>query len=247
MKKLTVLLLILFGAGCATTGSADKVKLAEGYYLKGLSYLEQKNLELASVEFQRSIQTDKKNKMSYYALGIISDMQDKPKDAEKFYREAIDIDSDFSEAHNALGVVYAKQQRWKEAFKAFSRALDNKLYTTPHISYVNIGDAYMAQREFDKAVEAYRESKRFVNSDFTIMKLGMALFEAGRIKDSIAELQEGVALNSKNVMIRYNLALAHLKDGNKKSAVVEFKKVVDFAPESDLAGKAKDYLKQLKP
>ncbi len=247
MKKLALLMLIALGAGCATTGSVDKVKLAEGYYMKGLSFLEQKNYELASVEFQRSIQTDKKNKMSYYALGIISDMQNKPADAEKYYKEAIDIDSDFSEAHNALGVVYSKEQRWKEALKEFNRALENKLYTTPHIAFVNIGDVYMAQREYAKAAEAYRESKRFVNSDFTIMKLGMALFEGGRIKESIAELQEGVALNPKNITIRYSLALAHLKEGNKKSAVVEFKKVVDIAPESDLAVKAKDYLKQLKP
>jgi len=242
-----IVVLVLLATGCASATSVDKTKMAEGYYMKGLSYLEQKDLEMASVEFQRSVQTNTKNKMSYYALGIISDMQGKPLDAEKYYREAIDIDSEFSEARNALGVVYSKQKRWKEALKEFNKSLENKLYTTPHVPSVNIGDVYMAQHEYGKAAEAYREAKRFVNSDFTILKLGLALFEAGMIKDAIEEFQEGVALNQKNVNIRYSLALAQLKDGNKKSALVEFKKIVDLAPESDIALKARDYIKNLKP
>src|SRR5574337_766036 len=117
-------------AACATTGvTIDKQKMAEGYYMKGLSYLQEKNYELASVEFNRSIQTDSAYKQSYYGLGIISDYQGKLDDARKYYEKAIDLDPDFSEAYNALGVVYSKQQKWKDAIKAFQKALANKLYT----------------------------------------------------------------------------------------------------------------------
>lgn len=246
MKKLLVMS-ILFFAGCATTsGNVDKTKLAEGYYMKGLSYLEQKNYERAFVEFQRSIQTDSKNKWSYYGLGIISDMQGKLDDAVKYYREAIDIDEDFSEAHNALGVVYFKQQKWKEAAKSFKRALENKLYTTPHLPYLNLGDLYAAQKDYDKAIEAYRESKRFVNQDIIIMKLGDVLMEAGKVKEAVAEFQEGVSISPGNQTMRYRLALALLKDGNKKAALLEFKKVVELAPGSELALKAQDYIKTLR-
>lgn len=235
-------------AACATTSSNDvsKTKMAEGYYLKGLSYFQERNLEMASVEFNRSIQTDDSNKLSHYYLGIISDMQGKLDDAIQHYKDAINRDSDFSEAYNALGVVYFKQQKWKEALKDFNKALENKLYTTPHVPYLNIGDLYMAQKDYEKAIAAYRESKRFATYDMTVFKIGTALFEAGRIKEAITEFQEGVNLAPKNAQMRYSLALAYLKDGNKKSALAEFRKTVEMDPVSDAAHKANDYIKTLR-
>ena len=246
MKKV-VLMVFLALAGCVTAGPpVDKAKMAEGYYTKGLAYLEEKNLELASVEFNRSIQTDSSYKRSYYGLGIISDYQGNLDAARKYYEKAIDQDENFSEAYNALGVVYFKQQKWKEAIKAFNKALANKLYTTPHIPYINLGDLYMAQKDYPKAIEAYRQSLQFVNLELTVQKLGTAFFEAGRVKEAISEFQEGVGMSPQNASMRFSLAVALLKDGNKKSALSEFKKAADLAPKSEVARKANDYIKTLR-
>ncbi len=245
--KAFVMVVLFALAGCATTATpVSKTKMAEGYFQKGLAYYDQKNYELASVEFHRSIQTDSSNKLPYYYLGILNDTQGKPDDAIKYYKEAISLDSDFSEAYNALGVVYVKQGKWNEALKSFNKALENKLYSTPHIPYLNMGDMYMTQKKYDKAAEAYRESKRYANLELTSFKLGTALFEAGRTKDAIREFQEGVAIAPQNAYLRYSLAVAFLKDNNKKAAIVEFKKVADLAPGSEIAQKAKDYIKTLR-
>ena len=172
MKRAIALVILLAAAGCTTSGTTvDKSKMSEGYYMKGLSFLEQKNFEMALVEFERSIQTDSNNKMAYYAIGHVNDLQSKWEEAEKYYKKAISIDSDFSEAHNALGVVYFKQREWKKAIKSFERALKNKLYTTPHLPYLNMGDLYMAKKEYDNAINAYRESKLYANLEFTVFKL----------------------------------------------------------------------------
>jgi Tfp pilus assembly protein PilF len=241
-----IVLLVL--TGCVTTGgnTVDKAKMAEGYYMKGLSHLQEKNYEMASVEFNRSLQHDGTFKQSYYGLGIISDYQGKLEEAAKYYQKAIDQDPDYSEAYNALGVVYSKQRKWKEAVKAFNKALANKLYTTPHIPYLNLGDLYMEQKEYEKAAEAYRESKRFVNIEWTVIKLGTALLEAGKTKEAISEFQEGIGLAPQNANMRYSLGLAYLKDGNRKSAFTEFKKAAELAPKSDLAQKAGEYIKILR-
>jgi Tfp pilus assembly protein PilF len=242
-----VLIALLAFTGCVTTGNTvDKTKMAEGYYMKGLSHLQEKNYEMASVEFNRSLQNDSTFKQSYYGLGIISDYQGKLEDAAQYYLKAIDQDPDYSEAYNALGVVYSKQKRWKEAVKAFNKALVNKLYTTPHIPYLNLGDLYMEQKEYEKAAEAYRESKRFVNIEWTVIKLGTALLEAGKTKEAISEFQEGIGLAPQNANMRYSLGLAYLKEGSKKSALTEFKKAAELAPKSDLALKANEYIKILR-
>jgi type IV pilus assembly protein PilF len=247
MKRTFIWVVLLALAGCVSaTPKIESAKMAEGYYMKGLSHLQEKNYELASVEFNRSIQTDSHYKQSYYGLGIIMDYQGKYAEAEKYYEKAIDLDSDFSEAYNALGVVYSKQQQWKEAIKCFNKALANKLYTTPHIAYLNLGDAYMMQKDYTKAAEAYRESKRFVNLELTIFRLGNALYEAGRIKEAISEFREGVGMAPQDQEMRFGLALAFLKDGNKKSAQAEFEKVVKLNPKNEMALKANDYIKTLR-
>ncbi len=247
MRRTLTGIILLALAGCVTTGGTDPSKMAQGYYDRGISYLQVKDYEHALVEFQRSIKTDKKYKMSYYALGVVNDLMGKYADAATYYEEALDIDPDFSEAHNALGVIYTKQQKWKEALKSFRRALDNKLYTTPHVPYLNMGDLHMAQRDYPKAVEAYRESKRLVNQDITVYKLGMALLSAGNAREAIEELKEGAALSPKNQDMRLALGLAYLKDGNKPAALTEFRRTVEIAPQSEAARTARDYLATLDP
>jgi len=246
MTRALVLLMICL-AGCVSAGpSIDKSKMAEGYYQKGLAYLQDRNFELASVEFNRSIQTDSSYKYSYYSLGYISDQQGKFDDAIGYYKKSISLDDAYSDAYNSLGVVYAKQQKWSEALKCYKKALENKLYPTPHVPYLNMGDVYMNQKEYAKAVEAYRDAKRFVQVDFIILALGNALLEAGKFKESIAELQEGVSMAPQNANMRYGLALAYLKSGNKKDASISFKKVIELSPKGPLAVKAQDYLKILR-
>ena len=193
-----VLALLLVLAGCAGTGGAvDKTKMAEGYYMKGLSYLQDKNYELALVEFQRSINTDSKNKQSYYALGLVNDMQGKLKEAENFYKESIDIDSDFRRPITPSAWSISNNKSGKRRSNPSGRPSTTNSTPLPHIPYLNMGDLSMAQKDYERAAAAYLESKRYVNQDIAILKLGTALLEAGRVKEAIAELEEGTALNQK--------------------------------------------------
>jgi Tfp pilus assembly protein PilF len=247
VKQSVIIIFLLLAASATTTGpEVNKTKMAEGYYMKGLSHVQEKNYELASVEFNRSIQTDNNYKQSYYMLGIISDSRGQYDAAIAYYKEAIDRDPDYSEAYNAMGAAYSKQQKWKEALKAFKKALENKLYTTPHVPYLNIGRIYMAQKDYNKAVEAYREAKRYAGQDFIIYELGSALFESGRTRESIDEFREGIGISPQNADLRYSLAVALLKEGNKKAALAEFKKAAELAPGSEIAAQAKDYIKTLR-
>ncbi len=248
MKRWIISLFVLvLLAACATTGpKIDKSKMAEGYYMKGLSHFKEKNFELAAVEFNRSIQTDSDNKESYYMLGIISDYRGQQDASIEYYKEAISRDDNYSEAYNALGTAYSKQQKWKDAIKAYKKAAENKLYTTPQLPYMNMGRVYVAQKDYGKAVEAFRQAKAYVKQDFIQYELGTALFEAGKTRDAIAEFREGIAISPQNASLRYSLAVALLKDGKKKEAITEFKRVAELAPASPIAVQAKDYIKTLR-
>lgn len=247
MRIVTALLVVLMVMGCATSGTVvNKSKMAEGYFMKGLSHLQDKNYELASVEFNRSIQTDNNYKQSYYMLGIISDHRGQYDAAIAYYKEAIDLDPNYSEAYNAMGAAYSQQKKPKEAVKAYRKALENKLYTTPHLPMMNIGRLYMMQKDYPNAIEAFREAKRYTTQDFIIYELGHALLEAGKVKEAVAEFREGVSIAPQNANLRYSLGLALIKDGNKKAALAEFRKAIELAPGTEVSVQAKDYIKTLR-
>ncbi len=247
MIKRSCILIVLVIAACATTGPAvDKSKMAEGYYMKGLSYFQEAKYELASVEFHRSIQTDSGYKQSYYMLGIISEYRGQYDAAIDFFEEAADRDSDYSEAYNAMGAVYSRQQKWKEALRAYRKALENKLYKTPHVTWLNIGEVYMAQKDYDSAIDAFRQAKSFVKQDFIQYRLGTALFDSGKTRDAIGEFREGIEISPQNAQLRYSLAVSLLKDGKKKEAIIEFRRAAEMSPASEIGLKSKDYLKTLR-
>jgi type IV pilus assembly protein PilF len=243
MRVAVIALWCLVLAACATTSTnPEQKKVAEGYYDRGLSFVQSNDTAKAMAEFHRSIQTDPNNKQSHYMLGLIYYRQDKLQEAERYLKEAVSIDGQYSDAYNMLGIVYSTQKKWKEALRAYDRALENKLYATPQITYLNIGDMYMAQLDYAKAAGAYRESKNIANTDVTTLRLGDALVKAGRLREAIAEFQEGVKLAPQSPEMHLALGQAYLKDGDKRSARSEFQKVVDVAPKSDAARAAKDHL-----
>jgi len=243
MRIAVISFLCMVLAACASTDMGpNQKKVAEGYYDKGLSYVQTNDMANAMAELHRSIQTDPNNKQSHYMLGLIYFRQGKLQDAEQYLKEAISIDDRYSDAYNALGVVYSTQKKWKEALRAYNKALENKLYATPHVTYLNIGDMYMAQQEYAKAADAYRDSKRIATTDVAILRLGDALSKAGRPREAVVEFQEGVKLAPQNPDMHFALGQAYLKDGDKRSALSEFHKVVEMAPQSDSARNAKDYI-----
>ncbi len=246
--KRTVLILFLAITACATTSGprVNKAKMAEGYYMKGYSFFQDGKYELAWAEFNRSIQADSSYKQSYYMMGIICQYREQYDLAVVNFKEAVDRDPNYSEAYNAMGTSYSKQKKWKEALNAYHKALENPLYTTPHITYVNIARVYMEQRDYGKAVEAYRDAKRYSKQDFILDELGTALFEAGRVKEAIKEYQEALQMAPQNALVRYRLGVALLRDGNKKAALDEFKKAAELAPGSEVALQAKDYIRTLR-
>ena len=68
----------------------------------------------------------------------------------------------------------------------------------------------------------------------------------GKRREAIVNYFEAVKINPGLVDAHYYLGIAYYKEGNKKLAAEEFKKVIDRALESDFANSAKNYLKILK-
>lgn len=86
-------------------------------------------------------------------------------EAETDYRRAIDKNNKSFEAHYNLGNSLFRQNKYGEAATEYQAAVsyveDGNKERLAHV-YHNIGNSYMGQQQFDKAIEAYKIGRAHV-------------------------------------------------------------------------------------
>lgn len=188
---------ILFSGACASVGTEERQQKAAAHYQLGRSYLNDKNIQPAFVEFQKSLELNPDDKEAHNAIGLIylERFENYPKAIEHFLK-ALNEDKNFSEASNNLGTAYAKTGRFDEAIESYKRALLNPLYRNAEKAFNNLGWVYYRSRRYNDAIDAYKEAiKR--NSDFHLPYYGLALCynAAGRYGDAYTALRKAIELD----------------------------------------------------
>jgi Tfp pilus assembly protein PilF len=126
----------------------------------GMAYLNEGKVQLAFVEFQKAIQMEPNNKEVVYNLGLVYFQLEDYVNAKQHFLKAINLDPQFANAYNNLGATYMQLKQWKEAVAAFQKALANPFYKTPEWAFYNLGMSYYRLGEYDKAVDAVKDSIR---------------------------------------------------------------------------------------
>ena len=88
-------------------------------------------------------------------------------EAETAYRKAISANRENSQAIYNLAIVQLAQSKTKEAMKSFQQAAElEKVPRRKAKSYHNIGTIYQNQRQYQPAIEAYKEALRLDPENF---------------------------------------------------------------------------------
>ena len=88
-------------------------------------------------------------------------------EAETAYRKAISANRENSQAIYNLAIVQLAQSKVKEAMKSFRQAAElEKVPRRKAKSYHNIGTIYQNQRQYQPAIEAYKEALRLDPENF---------------------------------------------------------------------------------
>lgn len=163
---------------------------------------------------------------SYYALGQY-------KDAADSYKQAIKLDQYNSDAQYSLGLTYGKLNRTDEEILAYKRAIALRPNHTN--AYERIGLAYFKIRKFNEALSAFEMLKTLKGEAKAYNYMGETLIELNRPEDAKEVLQQAVGINSEFEKARYNLGRAHLKLGERDSAIAQYNMLK--TSESDWADK----------
>lgn len=207
MKKLMILLIVVFVGSCATA-SIENMQKATAHYKLGVSYYGENNIQKAFVEFRKAFELNPEDKDVLNMTGIIYLLHydDFPK-AIDFFQKAVSVNPDFSEAHNNLGFAYEKSRKFNEAIDSYKKALSNLLYMTPEKAYNSLGRVYYRLGKYDEAIDAYKNSlKRMPELYISYYGLALCYNEKGRYGDASLAITKAIEMDplykgSKNTAI----------------------------------------------
>ena len=171
---------------------------------------------------------------SFYEKGLELMAAGHNSEAVKALEQATNLDPNNAAAYAKLGIAYATARRNWEAIVVLKMALRIKPEVVDAEAYYQFSSAYSALGKFSDALEAIKQAiyiKRAERANpetvnfagFPTMadlhySAGLTYYNLRRYSSSIEELKEALALNPKLAQGYYGLALAHIANGDRKSA-----------------------------
>jgi Tfp pilus assembly protein PilF len=247
LAVLSVLFLAVGGWGCAASEKQIQQKGdAKAHYSLGIAYLNEDQVQMAYVEFQKALPLNPKDKNIHYALGYIYNYMERFTDAVLEYQKALGIDPDFAEAHNGLGAVYAELLRWDDAASEYRKALANARYLTPQKAHFNLGRVYFSREDYGNALLSFQSAAK-IQPDEGLFHfwIGRTDERLGQMREAVTAYQEAARRLPDSGEVHFYLGEVLMKSGQRREAVEEFKKVVALVPNSEMAENAIRYIESM--
>jgi len=242
---LCLILILSFLTACAS--SLQQKEEALSSMRIGQSMLQEGRPTQALADLIKANDLDPSNPVIRNVLGIAYLEKGMAPQAVNQFEKALYLDPKYVEVHNNLGTALLRAGRVKEAIAEFNKALEDPMYPTPHYVQYNLGQAYFALKEFDKAREYYLEALKLSPAySLAYHGLGLAWKATGHMEEAAEALKKAIENAPKFAQAHYDLGEVLLELKQPSLARLAFREVIYLVPESDLGGKAQQRLKELK-
>lgn len=203
------------------------------------------NLDGALVDYDRSIELDSKNPLTFFQRGLIHQQRGDRARAIEDYNEALRLRPTFARALNNRGMLRADADP-AGAIEDFQRAADaDPLLVEP---YANLGTALIKKGEYEAAVLEFDTALGFEPENFGYLRIrAFAKSLAGDRDGAIADYQAALRVSPGNPEVLFDLAKATVLKGEKKEAEELLQKAIEKAPaDSPIRHKARTLLEELR-
>jgi Flp pilus assembly protein TadD len=243
-----VLVAATLALAACTAMQTDRLVRAEALRDLGEAHLLDQNPRGALRELLEAERLNPSDPLTHNLLGLAYDGLGRLDLAGQHFNQALALKPDFSEARNNLAVVLLKQEQYAAAVAHLEQILEDLLYPTPHIAACNLGWAYYRTGRLQLAEQSYRSALDHYSGggfrDQTFIRalvgLGRVLLEQDRSREALGPLQTAAGLVPERAEVQFELGRAYAATGDTNSARQALGKVIDLAPDSDWAKKARD-------
>jgi Flp pilus assembly protein TadD len=243
------------------------------YERLGDALLSKKNLYLAYVQYEKSLQMNPHNLRVEYKKCLALLLGGKNDEAIQQFQIVIDKNPNYALAYEGIGRAYFQKGEYSESEKKFLRAviLDPRLWK----SYNYLGYIHDYRKDYKAAIHEYKLALQIKPEEgFIHNNLGVSYSLAGNYKKAVAAFDKAIELNYRENKVYNNMALAlanldryeealdafakvggeaqaynnmgciYLSRGMFEEAVISFEKAIELEP--SYYAKASDNLKKAK-
>lgn len=240
-----------------------KSKKAENYKLLfsesrsidlGISYLNQKNYELATKEFNKVLEVNPENETAHAKLGHVYLQQKNFPQAIAQFKQALKLNPRSIESLFGLGFYCFERGDIEEAINKFDYVL--KLEPNNEHAHFGLGLSYRQKKEFDKAIEEFNYALKInprhpqVNYELCLCYHALGLFyqQQKEFSRAIAQFKQILKLNPQDWRAHESLASVYLEQDRLALCLEELQQIKDLGLHSDTSYRimSQIYIKQKK-
>lgn len=181
----------------------------------------------------------------HYDLGLYFYEQGEFDLSLRHYRKAAEIDPGFPEAYFGIGLLFYTLGDDENAITYYLRSLDCN--PADPDTRNNLGLIYYRRGELDLAreqiEEALRLQPRFPDA---LYNLGLVYYQENRLEVAVRHFQGALSQDPTYVRARFNLGVVYYELGDLVKAEEQWAKVMESAPDSELALQARENLTTLR-
>lgn len=188
----------------------------------GRFYLFRGEKRKAEEEFQKALEKGKSSPSVLLEIGKLFISTGDLARGEKFLRQAAEKHTSVTNYY-LLGQCLYREGKLKEAEETLQKALE----LDPSNPYVlnDLGYIWLEQdKNLEEAVAMLERAAKKAHSPEILDSLGWAYVKTGRVKEGLELLKKAVEGNPYSWELRYHLAVAYEKMGDKAFSQVELKK-----------------------
>jgi len=166
--------------------------------------------------------------------------------AIKIYESGLKWDPYLGALYYNLGIISMRPDLYNTALTNFEKA--TKYFDFPELPQ-NIATIYLAKGELDKAIDEFKRAISYQQNVQTMpplySELGNAYLKLERYEPAEAAFKDALKIDANYAVAHYGLASTYLKQNKIDEGLVELKKVVELAPESEEAKYAQDTIQKI--
>jgi Tfp pilus assembly protein PilF len=242
-------LILLFFTILACSVSKENLIKAKTQMDIGTAYIEAGKYSMAIGELVKSSELNPDDPRVHYFLALAYHSINLEDKASKEIEKAIRLRKDYAEAYNLQGTILLGQKKNDQAISAFEKALSNVMYDTPTISLYNMGMAYYQKGDYKTAISKFQEAEiREPNSIIMpAVQINMAwtYFAVGEMDRAIERFKKALSITPDIAEPYYGLGKCYYEKKDKMQAAAAFRNVIRLLPDSEMAAKSKDKLKNM--